>query len=508
MEDRNLAAALARGGAALIVASSLAGASMVSPWRWAGVLALACGLLALAWRGQLERVLVAPGARAFAALFAVVAAGHAALMWASLESCTYSMFDTGLYAGRVAALANRGTFWCHPLAMHGFADHFTPALGLFAPLYRLWPTFLWLPLSKVLAFLATPLLLVRLGRALLAPGSRLVFVLPCLWLAHTIVAYAVIFDYQPSQLAPPLIVLAWIGAVERRAGAIAVALVLLASLKENMLLVWVCLGLWYVVERGDRRTGAALVLGGVALGLLLFGVVMPSYPGGAGRHASKFGPLELWPEKLFAVATCVLSLGALPLARPRTLLWTLPVFGVHALTRFENMVSFRYYYYLVPVTVLFIAALHALADLEAKCRPLPLAGGLVLIAALNGMLPHYAASLRWPTPETRRVRDELARVVDALPAGVDVHAPPLVGVHLVSHPRLKILRWNKPFAPPGDHAVVLNEAPLAGDSPDRLRALHERLAREVAAGQARVLWRQGGVLALRRGLSAPGAGAR
>jgi uncharacterized membrane protein len=502
-------------GATVAGVSALVGTSMISAGHLVGASLTAIGALGLAVTGRLGAIAWWPTRRVFQGLALWVGLGWAVLEWARWWSGSVSTWDLGFYGDLYASIALRGSFHSTIIGVHALSDHFTPGLALLAPLYWWVPSILWLPAAKHAGTLLGGWLLYRLSLDVLGPASPRRWALPCLWLVHTVLAFAMTFQFQPVTLAPALVLAAFLAARRERWWLLAASLLLLMTLKENMLLVWVSVGLYLVVERGRHRVGVWIAALGIASGLLIYVFAMPAFSDGARLlQQSRFHPFAFPLEKVLCVTVCLASVGLLPLLRPRALVWALPIFGAQLATGFPQMLSFRFHYFAVPITVLFVAALHGLAAIEheqgvwarlgGRARALVAAGIIALLVGLNGMLPHYPARLRWPNEASRaRVRSLQAYRAE-IPRGEVVFASTRDGPYLIPAPRLRSLdaqRWLDPLMTNEPHRVLLREAAEgSGLAEPKYRALRIAMERggaaeryrRVAAPEGFVAWRSAG----------------
>jgi hypothetical protein len=399
-------------GASVWLASALVGSSMISLGHLVGSAVTCVALLGLAARGELASITYRPSRNHFAVLFAAVTAAWVAQGWAYYWSGVFAVWDIGIYADLLANLALRGSYYSHILKRHGFADHVTPSLTLLAPLFALKPTFLWLVAAKVCAALACSWLLWLLGREVLGRESRWLYALPMLCLMHTVLTYGYTFQFQPSVLAAPLSLVCFWLAIKERWMLLAAALLFTFGLREDQPLIGVCVGLFVWLERGHTRLGLSIVAASIVVGVVGFWGIAPAFAEGRFFQHGRFGPWVLWPEKARLYVVLLATVGALPLLRPRTLLWCTPILAVHFLSRMSGMQGFRHHYQVVPVVVFLVAALHGLAALEArrtwldaqapKRRALAIAGSLGLMVSLNACCRTTAHACFGPPK--RRVR--------------------------------------------------------------------------------------------------------
>jgi uncharacterized membrane protein len=447
---------------------ALLGESPLSAWHLGASALLA---LILAGRpGELPEPSAAACRAIFVGLFLWSALAWALLGWVHSNGLVFALTDVGIYANLVAQLALHGAYYSHLLGVHGLADHFAPGLMLFAPLFRLEPNVLWFYAANSVAVLASALILRRLCVRVLATPGPAAWLLPCLWLLHCAVNYGYFWQFQPSQLSPPLILAAFLFAVEGRTLPMLLVLALLASLKENMPLAVISVGVFQWVMLGRRRLGASLALAAIGYGVLVVFIAMPWFAeGGVVTAHTRFDPLALLPQKLWFFAVCLASVGFLPLLRPRILLFVLPAFAVHAVSGFPNMFWFRYHYTAMPIAVVFAAAVFGLQALReagglgALTRAKPwrrvLALGMVAtLFTLNGVTPLRAIRVRWPSPEIRAASETLWKLGCQVEGYEVVYTTHTAGAYFIDQPRLKIASERslpRILAETRPHAVVL-----------------------------------------------------
>lgn len=248
----------------------------------------------------------------------------AALSWLRHQSFWSGAFDLGIFDQAVWQLAH-GRDAISLVDRRVFADHFSPVLLLFVPLYRIAATPAWLLAGQALALGATVLPLRALARDLAAPPAA------ATWLtaASSPLLAAALFDFHPSTLAVPFIATTILyGRRDRTGPALAGSL--------GVALCRADLGLTVVAAAivAGRRTRLPLVLSGVAMSLL--GAVGPGLFGETNGWAPHFGHLGDGPldaalhpwvivgalvssEALRPLLVWLLAAGAIVVLRPRWL---------------------------------------------------------------------------------------------------------------------------------------------------------------------------------------------
>ena len=264
-----------------------------------------------------------------------------------------------------------------------FADHLSPVLFLFVPLYRLGATPVWLFAAQGLALGGTVLPMRALARHEGSPD----------WVATLLVALgaplmaAAVFDFHPSTLAVPFV--AWTLLESRRGNVgratIAASLVLVCRAE----LGWLLIGIAIVAAPNVRRRLLALAPLGVVAGF-----AVPALLGARGTFTVHYGHLgstasdaALHPwrlviallrvETLQKALLWLLPVAFLPLRRPR---WLAALAVASAPILFSRWpgTSLPWFHYGAPLFP--IAAGGALVALGERQRP-PWLDGRLLVAA-------------------------------------------------------------------------------------------------------------------------------
>lgn len=330
----------------------------------------------------------------------------------------FGAYDLGIYDSIAFNSAHGKFFYSSVQQMNHLGEHFSPVMALFAPLYRLVPTPLWLLLAGLLAYLSVPLVLQRLLRRH-GIDERLGPWLALLWFLNAPMASAVKFLFHPSTLAAPFVLLAWDAAARRRWKSLAGWMLFLLLFKESLALAGAGIGLWLLAGRGTRKAGLVLLAASLLAGAVIAGWAIPAIRAEAWTHAARLGPLADIPAKLGYLLLLLLPFSVLH-ARPRALLPALPLILLNLSTGFAPQYSMQHHYDDLIIPLLFAGALGALAGggkpLLAGWRP-PLAAA---VAALCVLLCAPPAPLRIarkniPTAAHRQARRSLMRLQSEAP---------------------------------------------------------------------------------------------
>ena len=371
-------------------------------------------------------------------------------------------FDTAIYDQLLWLLAHGHDPFSTVLSRPMLADHFQPGVVLLTPLY-------WLGLG-VPGLLAAQ----SIGLALTAPAlyalARTFGATPALasipalfWLACPWLASINLFEFRPSAFAPLLLVLSVLAAVQGRVVMLVVTTVLALSLKEDVSLTYLVLGL-LLVYRGKWRLGAGLALGS-ALWFVGASWIMGSLGGYdvfgrrfAGERGDSVGDAVVWSiqhpletlsdiasHSLLGLVAVLLATGGLVLLAPLWALLAAPTAIYNALSAYEPQHDLVHHYHQGTLVGLFVAAAIGVWRLGARGRALRLAVTAGLAAAavaalLGGIRVH---SLPSESPSLDRVRTQAA--LQMIPKGAAVAATRSLLPHLSQ--RADVYTLPEPFVP-------------------------------------------------------------
>ncbi|MFJ8444285.1 DUF2079 domain-containing protein [Kitasatospora griseola] len=343
-----------------------------------------------------------------------------------------SGFDLGIFEEAVRGYADLGAPVV-TLKGAGFVqlgDHFSPALAVLAPFYRLWPGPETLLVAQSLLFAlstvpVTALAVQWLGRARGVAAGLAYGLSWGLWQAS-------LFDFHEIALAVPLVACATAALARRRWRAAVWWALPLLLVKEDMGLLLAGVG-GHVLLAGRRRWLGAAALAAAVLGTLLTVLVlipaanpMGGYPYNATAAPGDGDPLTrllLPAAKWWTPAALFAPVLLLALRSPLALLTVLPL-AARFWSANPAHWSTGWHYNAVLMPVVFVAALDGLRRLPQH-GPLRLAPAAMLAVAL------LAAPLPDPTrpgPDVLTAR----RVLATVPDGARVAASNRLAPHLTS----------------------------------------------------------------------------
>jgi uncharacterized membrane protein len=393
-------------------------------------------------------------------------------------------------------------------------DHFSPALVLFAPLFRIAPSVITLLVLQAILFaLAAGLLwhtavhvlrLPRLPSGLLTAGYGI----------SAGMLDAVDYDFHEVSLTVPLLAaaLSRLMTGRTRSGVVLACLGLLVR-EDNAFLV-IGLGLVFLVSR-RRLLGVALIAGGAAAFALTTLVVIPHFNyagkymywtsgGVSGSLADSLrGLMGTLPQSLSypmlpnTLITLLLPFAFLPLLSRWTVM-LLPLLTLRALSPNPAYWILEFHYNAVVSTVLAFAAADAvrrLLPLERKLRPpqlravMALFGTAVLAAVAIGPLPRYVDPSTYACTRCAALRSTIERIPRGEPVAADGG---FVALLVDTHPTYLLVAG---FVDSTGRPMRPDWVLLDFQSPDMPVDLRTRLAalgyRETSARDGYILLRRG-----------------
>lgn len=357
-------------------------------------------------------------------------------------------------------------------------SHVDPILGLFAPLWRLWPSPEMLLVVQSLAVASAAIPAYLLARRWIG-DERLAVTFAAVTLLYPALQWATLFDFHAVTLAGPLLLWCIWAATEGRYATLAILATLAALTKEQVGLSLAVLGLWMAVSLGRRRAGAILAAASLAWTAVAVWVIIPRYNTSTG-HAlqARYGELgsdagdvlrtlvtRPWDAAEVAatadggkyVLVLVLPLLGLSLFAPLLAAGALPDLLLNLLSSRAEQHQIQYHYAAVIAPFLIAAAIRGTARLRRGgrpewlrgivSRPWPLPAALlaaVLVAGyLVGPLPfwqHVPGGSRMKAEQyTVSDRAHLLRdAVDRIPPDASVSAGNRLGGHLSDRRRILV----------------------------------------------------------------------
>ena len=276
----------------------------------------------------------------------------------SLYSFRWNIFDVGSYSSVVFNFS-KGLNYNSFLQIPATADHFTPSLALFAPLYWIKATVHWLTFAKAISYLSIPLVVYYWLADKTESNFR--FTLSCLFGLWMLMLYkpavrSGFFEFSPSSLAPPFIVLSFLLMEKRRWFLFSLTMIFLIGLKEHMGVVLIGFGLFGIAQ-SRYRSGFILAGIGFLVTYLMIFQVMPYFRDYQAFSNTQIEPVHDIPGKAIYLVKLLCPLGFLPLIFWRYGVLAVPAIGVNLLSGRPEMYSTGFHYDDVSSTLLLITCI-------------------------------------------------------------------------------------------------------------------------------------------------------
>jgi uncharacterized membrane protein len=438
-----------------------------------------------------------------------------AISWLRLATLHSSAYDLAFF-DQVVWNASQGhdlhsSFLTYPF----LGQHFEPVLYLFAPLYRLHATPLWLLGAQSAALGGAIVPLAALARRWLGGGWKPVAVCAA-YVLQLGVARAAGFDFHTETLAVPFVFLALLGAARGDTWLFLLAGLVPLLCKEDGALV--TLGIAALALLVHRRR-SALLLGGIAVaaGAVVVLGLMPGLRGGAsGDLVARYAYLgrspgaillhlvtepQVWLGHLVsspagpALLVALAAVGFLPLLRPAALLACAPALLLPLLSGDPYQAGLRLQYGVEVTPLLLCAAMlgwrraAALGSTLRVVAPAALLGGALATWLALSPLPdgHGPDAVHLDGLDRSAAVDAL---LARIPAGDSVAASGDLLTHLAERPVIAEFPNRRPaqwVALDGDAQVSTQS--LAGGYSAAAATLGERGYVRVASAGGVTLWR-------------------
>jgi uncharacterized membrane protein len=372
-------------------------------------------------------------------------------------------FDLGIHDQSIWQLS-RGHWFTTVRGLPIFGHHATFGYFLLVPFYWLGagPQFINLFQVVVLALGAIPIYLLARDR-LTSPWAALVPAL--VWLLQPAVQWFAWETFHPEVIAVVAVLCAYLAAERNRLGWYWVFLFLAIIWKEDLALLFIGLGLLYLLRRRWRLGGATIAVG--AIWFAAFAMVMvPHLAGGKTVYGPLYGTLGDSPSEV--ARTAVTDPGAVasrleqngsgsyavqlmapmaftPLAAPGLLLLGLPQAVVNLLSTANFTWDVRYHYAALPVVALALGMVEGIAFLDRRFRRR--AGPRWVVLGVTLAFALFATHAWGPSPVSVRYHDGYwpdtrydfgtaakDRAVAAIPSGAAVSADYNLVPHLAHRP--------------------------------------------------------------------------
>ena len=309
-----------------------------------------------------------------AALYAAVFGWFTCVRHARFQTYAYDLgtFDQGIWLA-----GQGGDLFVTVRGLHLLGDHVRLFSFVLAPLYWVWDDVRALLVLQSIVIAAGAFFLCRIAQRELPNRPWLVLSICAGYLLHPAVQNLNLDHAHPDAFASTFLLVAIDALRGGRRLVFAVAAMLAMSCKEDVALVFVALGLALMLDRSQRRFGAALVAASALWFVVSIGVILPTFNGVGfyrfGRHGFWSGvaghSADPWwlVQKLWqpTTGTYLFSLGLpnlfLFLLHPISAAAALPALAANLLSdaRYPRDLAFHYQTSILPF--LYLATIDAMA---------------------------------------------------------------------------------------------------------------------------------------------------
>lgn len=333
-------------------------------------------------------------------------------------------WDTGIYFNVAWNIFQGDGFYSDVLRRNHLGEHFSPVTALFAPIFLISSSPVWILAVQGLAVGATYVVLyfiaIKILRDATIPHARLVgLILPLAAYLYRPLTSALMFEFHPSTLATSLLAGAVLALLHRRNMVLWMLVALLLLTKENAALAILGLAIYAGLVQGRRRLFLALFGTAAVSATLIFGVIMPFFQSDEWRHYNRLGLLSHWQEKTDYLFFLLKGVAFLPLAAWRCSASVIPLVALNLSVSYEPQFAMNHHYDDLASVFLLIAAMHGFAvivqlvlshlsgwRLRAALSYFVLVS--VALAYAEARSPHPKLEIDWQTKHGQLLHEALA----------------------------------------------------------------------------------------------------
>jgi len=286
-------------------------------------------------------------------------------------SFSWNVWDVGSFSNILYNIS-QGRFYSSYLGTHNWGDHFSPSMSPLALFYLWLPSTNWVTLAKTVAYVSVPPLIYQICREFFDNKEKAWFVTVILAVAWMLIYAPALnsffFEFQPSSLAPPFILYAFLCFKRKRWLIFWLLMIFLLGFKEHLGAVWIGFGLYMVLATPQKKMGLFLIAGGIIAVYMIIFKVMPYYRNYQDSWSMVLGPFQNIPGKLIYLFKILIPFGFLPLIFWRFGIIAGPAIGVNLLSGAgrPQMYSTIYHYDDIPSTLLMIAMILSFSSLSMQ----------------------------------------------------------------------------------------------------------------------------------------------
>ena len=296
------------------------------------------------------------------------------LIWISIYSLRMYNFsimtiDTGLYSSVIYNLSIGEIFHSY-FNVNPLGDHFVPNLFIFAFLYKIYPTPLWILYAKAIAYAWSGWCIYKLivqQKLKSNYKNLLVYVTVLMWFNwYSPLIHSVSSEFHPSSLALPFIILCYYYLQRKNWIIFFMIMVFLLGFKDHLSVVWIGFGLHMILTKIDLKKGIILTTSGILWIYLIFYHILPFFRDGlpAWNGVNSIDPFNELTNKLKYLVMLFFPFGFLHVWHIKQSIIAAPAIGVWLISFGGLMISTKYHYDDIPSVLLFISFVLILKDLK------------------------------------------------------------------------------------------------------------------------------------------------
>ena len=359
-------------------------------------------------------------------------------------------WDTGIYSNVAWNISQGRGFFSEIRQFNQLGEHFSPITAIFAPLMLISPTPIWFMVVQGAAIGIFYILLYRIALKVLTDAetplaSWLALIFPVLAFFFRPLTAALLYEFHPSTLAPPILAAAVLAMLYRRDLLMWGSVLLLLTTKENAPLGILALSLYSGFVQRRWTLAVFLCLTAAISAYVIMGLIMPSFQHDNWGHYNRLGLLEHLEDKSQYLIRLMKGVCFLPLLAWRSLLAAIPPVAINLVVKYEPQFSLDFHYDDMSSVMLLVAAIHGFTvlvglskrlwpDRSAALAGLGVATILMALDWIEFRTPMPLERAQWPGIEERQLREELARY-QKLPGSIGIAAMQPLGPYLSARPR-------------------------------------------------------------------------
>lgn len=355
-------------------------------------------------------------------LYATISALFILSSFLKLYSFKWNILDVGSYSNAIYNFTiglNYNSF----LQTTATADHFTPSLILISPLYALYPTSLWIIISKVLSYLLTPIC-VYWYLSIRGIHKNKKYIITSFFGLFFLLIYSPsvssrLFEFSPSSLAPPFIILALIFLEKRNWKVFILISIFILGLKEHMGIFLIGFGLYEMFNK-SKKIGSFLFLIGVFFTCLMIFKIMPHF-----REYKAFSNTIIDPffdinGKFYYLIKMFAPLGFLPLIFWKKGIISAPAVAVNLISGRPGMYSTNFHYDDISSTLILFSCVLIFVEIKKNFLPEWISKVILLTSIISiclSLKPSPTRELTDSFPESHHLSmsDELKDILQKYP---------------------------------------------------------------------------------------------